>query len=125
MASLQGSAEKGGEVGRVPIAEQKDEVRPGGGVEARGDTCSYTKAGMCLLHRTKDKQRWKPRWKTVIDGNGRETRERDGRKYWWVCVDVGDKGIRRQLKLSFGKKPSGDTSGRQGDTTQGGEGGSV
>ena len=55
----------------------------------------------------------------MIDGNGIETRERDGRKYWWVCVDVGDRGI-RQLKLSFAKTPSGDTSGGQGDTTQGG-----
>ena len=80
MASLQGSAEKGGEVGRVSVAEQNEGVRPGGRVEARRDTCSYMKGGMCLLHKTKGKQRWKPRWKTVIDGNGRETRERDGRK---------------------------------------------
>ena len=96
---------------------QKEECKP-------GETPALTRRGMCLLHRTKGKQRWKPRWKTVIDGNGRETRERDGRKYWWVCVDVGDRGI-RQLKLSFAKTPSGDTSGGQGDTTQGGEGGSV
>ena len=55
---------------------------------------------------------------------GRETRERDGRKYWWVC-DVGDKGIRRQLNLSFVRRPSGDTEMSLGDTTQVGEGGTV
>ena len=55
------SAEKGEEVGRVPKAEQEAEVGPGGGVDARGDTCSFTKGGMCLLHQTKGKQRWKPR----------------------------------------------------------------
>ena len=120
------SAEKGEEVGRVPKAEQEAEVGPGGRVDARGDTCSFTKGGMCLLHQTKGKQRWKPRWKTVVDEVGRETRVRDGRKYWWECKGVGDKGTRRQMKMiSFLKTPAGDTIGRQGDTTQGGEGGSV
>ena len=85
VASLQGSAEKWGEVGRVSVAEQKEEVRPGGGVEARGDTCSYMRGGMWLLHRSKGKQRWKPRWKMVIDGNGRQTRERMEENTLGVC----------------------------------------
>ena len=117
------SAEKGEEVGRVPKAEQEAEVGPGGRVDARGDTCSFTKGGMCLLHQTKGKQRWKPRWKTVVDEVGRETRVRDGRKYWWECKGVGDKHTRVQMKMiSFLKTTSGDTIGGQGDTTQGGRG---
>ena len=67
------------------------------------------------------REKWKPRWKTVVDDKGRKTRERDGRETFWVC-DVGDKGLRRQLKISFATP--GDTQGGSRDTTQG-EGGAV
>ena len=115
------SAEKGEEVGRVPKAEQEAEVGPGGRVDARGDTCSFTKGGICLLHQTKGKQRWKPIIKTIVDEVGRERRVKDGRNYWWECKGIGVKGAKRQMKMiSFLKTTSGDTIGGQGDTTQGG-----
>ena len=121
------SAEKGGEVGRLPNAEKGAEGGQGGGVDAIGDTCSFSKGGFCLLHQVKGKQRWKPVIKTIVDEVGRERRVKDGRNYWWECKGVGVKGAKRQMKMiSFLKTTSGDTLGRQEDTTQqGGEGGSV
>ena len=95
-------------------------------MDDRRDTCSFTKGGFCLLHQVKGRQRWKPVIKTIVDESGRERREKDGRYYWWECKGVGVKGGKRQMRMiPFLKTTSGDTLGRQGDTTQGGEGGSV
>ena len=44
-------------------------------------------------------------------------RKRNGKDKFWVCV-VGDKGLRRQTKLSFVKKTLGDTQESSPDTTQ-------
>ena len=47
------STDKGGEVGRLSDAEKDAEGGQGGGMDARGDTCSFTKGGICLLTRSR------------------------------------------------------------------------
>ena len=105
-----GRSRKAGEVVRVDLVKKDEGTKPGGGVGGRRDACSYEKGGKCLLHGTLGRQKWKPRGKTVVDDKGRKPRERDGRDTFWVC-DVGDKGLRRQLKISFAKITPGDTQG--------------
>ena len=116
---------KAGEVGRWELTKQEEGSKSGGGVGGRRSTCSYEKGGRGLLHGVVGTRKWRPAWKTEADEEGKMFRKRNGRDKFWVCV-VGDKGLRRQIKLSFVKKTPGDTQeGSPDTTTTQGEGGAV
>ena len=62
--------------------------------------CVYKKGGVCSLHGPGARRRWKPVRTREVGADG-AVRMKTTRLYYYEC-DVGDKGVRRQNKLSFG-----------------------
>ena len=101
------------EVGRQRGTQVKKE-------EGRGrKPCTYVKGGICRLHGKGAVSKWRPVFKTVVEGG--VTTKKKTKEYFWVC-DVGNVGVRRQTVLSFVRTTPGDTI-KTPDTAQGGVGG--